>query len=74
MSEELDLTGASFSLDKEIYLSVIKESLSDNYPNMDLGKELNESNMTEEDLLDQKSYQIFISKLANKYESDDEEG
>ena len=70
MSEEIDLTNVKFILDREIYLSVIKESLLDNYPTIDLDKELNDSKMTEQDLLDQSKYQIFTSSLANKYETD----
>ena len=70
MSEEIDLTNVKFILDREIYLSVIKGSLLDNYPIIDLDKELNDSKMTEQDLLDQSKYQIFTSSLANKYEND----
>lgn len=66
MEEDLDLTEKEFSLDREIYLSVIKGSLLENYPNIDLNNSLNEFKMKESDLLDKLKYQSFVSSLSNR--------
>lgn len=52
MSEELDLTSAKWNMDSQIYLDSIKESIKDNYPQIELEQELVNRNLLESDLLD----------------------
>jgi hypothetical protein len=52
MSEELDLTSAKWNMDSQIYLDSIKESIKDNYPQIELEQELVNKNLLESDLLD----------------------
>ena len=71
MSEELDLTKASWNMDDEIYLHSIKESIKDNYPQADLEKELEEINLKESDLLQRSKLNKLLNTLAKKYPDDE---
>lgn len=67
MSEELDLTKASWNIDNEIYLQSIRESIKDNYPDADLDKELSEINLKMDDLLQRSKLNKLLNTLAKKY-------
>lgn len=67
MSEDLDLTGAKWVAENEIFFISIKESLEDNFPNIDIEKDLEEQKMTMEDLLNQEKLKFFLKKMEEKY-------
>jgi hypothetical protein len=69
MEEELDLTKSSWSADNEIFISVIKESIEENYPEINIIEELGEINFTLEDLIDNKKAFHFMERLEKKYPS-----
>lgn len=67
--EELDLTKSNWIFENEIYLIAIKESLAENYPDIDIIKELNELDFSFEDLLDVVKSKHFMEMLDEKYKS-----
>lgn len=67
MSEEIDLTKAKWNMDEETYLHTIKESISDNYPGVDLEKELSDINLSYSDLLQTSKLNKLLNTLAKKY-------
>jgi hypothetical protein len=67
MEEELDLTKSRWTPENEILISVIKESIEENYPEINIIEELGEINFTIEDLIDNKKFVHFIEKLEKKY-------
>jgi acetone carboxylase gamma subunit len=67
MEEELDLTKANWSLDSEIYLHSIKESVEENYPESEMKTELDLIGYVLEDLLDKEKLQKFLKVLEEKY-------
>jgi hypothetical protein len=67
MEEELDLTKSKWTSENEILISVIKESIEENYPEINIIEELGEINFTLEDLIDNKKFVHFIEKLEKKY-------
>jgi hypothetical protein len=67
MEEELDLTKSRWTSENEILISVIKESIEENYPEINIIEELGEINFTLEDLIDNKKFVHFIEKLEKKY-------
>jgi hypothetical protein len=71
MEEELDLTKSSWVSENEIYISAIKESIEENYPEINIIEELKEIDFTLEDLIDSKKAEYFIGRLEKKYPSDD---
>ena len=71
MSEEMDLTKARWSMDDEIYLHSIKESIKDNYPQANLENELEEISLKESDLLQRSKLNKLLNTLAKKYPDDE---
>jgi hypothetical protein len=65
--EELDLSNSKWTPESEIYLLSVSEGIRDNYPNIDLEKELKELEYTIEDLLQTEKIMIFMSRLHEKY-------
>jgi hypothetical protein len=69
MEEELDLTKSNWVQENEIYISAIKESIEENYPEINIIEELGEINFTLEDLIDNKKVVHFMERLEQKYPS-----
>lgn len=65
--EELDLSNSKWTPQREIYLLSVSEGIRENYPNIDLEKELEELGYTIEDLLETKKIMIFMARLHEKY-------
>jgi hypothetical protein len=65
--EELDLSNSKWTPESELYLLSVTEGIRENYPNIDLEKELKELEYTIEDLLETKKIMIFMAKLHEKY-------
>lgn len=65
--EELDLSNSKWTPESEIYLLSVSEGIRENYPNIDLEKELRELEYTIEDLLETKKIMIFMARLHEKY-------
>ena len=69
MEEELDLTKSNWIQENGIYISAIKESIEENYPEINIIEELGEINFTLEDLIDNKKVVHFMERLEQKYPS-----
>lgn len=65
--EKLDLSNSKWTPESEIYLLSVSEGIRENYPNIDLEKELEELEYTIEDLLETKKIMIFMARLHEKY-------
>lgn len=65
--EELDLSNSKWTPESELYLLSVSEGIRENYPNVDLEKELEELGYTIEDLLEAKKIMIFMARLNEKY-------
>jgi hypothetical protein len=65
--EELDLSNSKWTPESEIYLLSVSEGIRENYPNIDLEKELEELEYTIEDLLQTEKIMIFMARLHEKY-------
>ena len=65
--EELDLSNSKWTPESEIYLLSVSEGIRENYPDIDLEKELEELGYTIEDLLQTEKIMIFMSRLHEKY-------
>ena len=65
--EESDLTNKKWIPENELYLLSVSEGIIENYPNIDLEKELEELGYTIEDLLETKKIMIFMARLHEKY-------
>jgi hypothetical protein len=65
--EELDLSNSKWTPESELYLLSVSEGIRENYPNIDLEKELKELEYTIEDLLETKKIMIFMARLHEKY-------
>jgi len=65
--EEIDLTNSKWSLDAAIYLVSVVEGIKDNYPEIDLKKELADMKYSEEDLLDPEKVSLLMEKLNKMY-------
>jgi len=65
--EELDLSNSKWTPESELYLLSVTEGIRENYPNIDLEKELKELEYTIEDLLETKKIMIFMARLHEKY-------
>lgn len=65
--EELDLSNSKWTPESEIYLLSVSEGIRENYPNVDLEKELEELGYTIEDLLETKKIMILMARLNEKY-------
>jgi hypothetical protein len=67
MSEELDLTGAKWIPQNEVYLITIKESIEENFPNSNIDQDLKDHGMNLEDLLEKDNLDFFLKKMSEKY-------
>ena len=67
MSDELDLTNSRIMSEDQIYLSSIKESIGENFPNCNIKEDLGNLNLVFEDLLDKEKLQSFLNHLIQKY-------
>lgn len=67
MLDELDLSNKKWVPENEIYLISIAESLKENYPYVDMEKELTEAGYVLEDLLQTEKVHRFMNILFTKY-------
>ena len=65
--EELDLSNSKWNPENEIFILSIIEGIKDNYPDIDLDKELAEINYKIEDLSDPKKIKDLMKILYKKY-------
>lgn len=65
--EELDLSNSKWSPESDLYLLSVTEGIRENYPDINLEKELEEIGYTIEDLLETKKILNFMSILNEKY-------
>jgi hypothetical protein len=65
--EELDLSNSKWTPEGDLYLLSVTEGIRENYPNIDLEKELDELGYTIEDLIQTDKILIFMSRLNEKY-------
>jgi len=70
MSDELDLTNSRIISEDQIYLSSIKESIGENFPNSNIKEDLGNLNLVFDDLLDKEKLQSFLNHLIQKYPED----
>lgn len=67
MEENLDLTNAKWTPSNEVYLYVIKQSLHENYPQVNIDWELQNNGYTYDDLLDDVKLKEFLEILEENY-------
>jgi hypothetical protein len=65
--EESDLTNKKWIPENELYLLSVSEGIIENYPNIDLEKELEELGYIIEDLIQPEKIKIFMARLQEKY-------
>jgi hypothetical protein len=65
--EELDLSNSKWTPESDLYLLSVTEGIRENYPNVDLEKELEEIGFTIEDLIQTEKIKTFLSRLYEKY-------
>jgi len=65
--EELDLRNSKWTPESELYLLSVSEGIIENYPDIDLEKELEELGYIIEDLIQPEKIKIFMEKLQEKY-------
>jgi hypothetical protein len=65
--EESDLTNKKWIPENELYLLSVSEGIIENYPDIDLEKELDEVGYIIEDLIQPEKIKIFMEKLQEKY-------
>jgi len=65
--EEIDLTHYKFSPENEFYLLSVVEGIRENYPLVELDKELGESGNSLEDLTNPEFIVSFMKRLNEKY-------
>ena len=65
--EESDLTNKKWIPENELYLLSVSEGIIENYPDIDLEKELEELGYIIEDLIQPEKIKIFMEKLQEKY-------
>jgi hypothetical protein len=65
--EESDLTNKKWIPENELYLLSVSEGIIENYPNIDLEKELNDAGYIIEDLIQPDRIKIFMERLQEKY-------
>jgi len=65
--EELDLSNSKWTPESEIYLLSVSEGIIENYPDIDLEKELEELGYIIEDLIQPDRIKIFMERLQEKY-------
>jgi hypothetical protein len=65
--EESDLTNKKWIPENELYLLSVSEGIIENYPDIDLEKELEELGYIIEDLIQPEKIKIFMERLQEKY-------
>jgi hypothetical protein len=65
--EEIDLTNSKLNPDNEIYLISIMEGIRENYPEVDLEKEMEELGYSFDSLTEGNNIVSFMKKLNEKY-------
>jgi hypothetical protein len=65
--KNIDLTNKKWIPENELYLLSVSEGIIENYPNIDLEKELEELGYIIEDLIQPEKIKIFMEKLQEKY-------
>ncbi len=65
--EESDLTNKKWITENELYLLSVSEGIIENYPDIDLEKELEELGYIIEDLIQPEKIKIFMARLQEKY-------
>ena len=65
--EESNLTNKKWIPENELYLLSVSEGIIENYPNIDLEKELEELGYIIEDLIQPEKIKIFMARLQEKY-------
>jgi hypothetical protein len=65
--EESDLTNKKWIPENELYLLSVSEGIIENYPDIDLKKELDELGYIIEDLIQTEKIKTFMTRLQEKY-------
>ena len=65
--EESDLINKKWIPENELYLLSVSEGIIENYPDIDLEKELEELGYIIEDLIQPEKIKIFMARLQEKY-------
>jgi hypothetical protein len=65
--KNIDLTNKKWIPENELYLLSVSEGIIDNYPDIDLEKELEELGYIIEDLIQPEKIKIFMARLQEKY-------
>jgi hypothetical protein len=65
--KNIDLSNSKFTPDNELYLLSVSEGIIENYPDIDLEKELEELGYIIEDLIQPEKIKIFMARLQEKY-------
>ena len=65
--KNIDLSNSKCTPDNELYLLSVSEGIIENYPDIDLEKELEELGYIIEDLIQPEKIKIFMERLQEKY-------
>jgi hypothetical protein len=65
--KNIDLSNSKWTPENELYLLSVSEGIIENYPNIDLEKELNDAGYIIEDLIQPDKIKIFMARLQEKY-------
>ena len=65
--KNIDLSNSKWTQENELYLLSVSEGIIENYPNIDLEKELNDAGYIIEDLIQPDKIKIFMTRLQEKY-------
>ena len=65
--KNIDLSNSKWTPENELYLLSVSEGIIENYPNIDLEKELNDAGYIIEDLIQPDKIKIFMTRLQEKY-------
>ena len=65
--KNIDLSNSKWTPENELYLLSVSEGIIENYPNIDLEKELEELGYIIEDLIQPEKIKIFMARLQEKY-------
>jgi len=65
--KNIDLTNKKWIPENELYLLSVSEGIIENYPDIDLEKELEELGYIIEDLIQPEKIKIFMARLQEKY-------
>lgn len=65
--KNIDLSNSKWTPENELYLLSVSEGIIENYPDIDLEKELKELGYIIEDLIQPEKIKIFMARLQEKY-------